>query len=253
MAKYNNLRLDRVTDAIREYMDLNKLGADDPLPSERKLSELWQVSRGTVRKAIDSMCREGCLYTVQGKGSFVAPEKEHIDMQDMISFSGSMVGHGRKPESKVLSKRIEKADKALSDLLKIQEGDEVHVLTRIRKVDGRAILLEVSHIPAAKCPGIARYDFEKASLYEILEIHYGIYMKYQDITVRLSKASAEEAKYLNINQGDPVFVEKGVALSGKENEVIEYTKTIVNAKCANYTIHIDQSNLDDLRRSETVS
>lgn len=239
MAKYNNLRSKRVVDAIQEYIDVNGLKAYDSLPSERTLSELWQISRGTVREAIASMCREGILYTVQGKGSFVAPEKERIDMKDMISFSGAFRSQGKTPGSRVVSRTMETADKDLAEVLQIAEGDRVHVLTRIREVDGEELLLEISHIAEAKCPGLERFHFEKASLYNILEIHYGIYMSHQDITVRLSKATKEEARYLDIQAGDPVFVEKGIAYSG--NEVMEYTKTIVDVKRASYTISIDES------------
>lgn len=238
MAKYNNLRSERVIDAIQEYIDVGQMKPGDALPSERKLAEMWQVSRGTIRDAITRLCREGVLYTVQGKGSFVAPEKEHIDMKDMISWSGAIRSQGKKPGSKVVARGIIKAGKSLAESLRIDEGDEVHVLTRIREVDEREILLEMSHIPLAKCPGLDRFRFDNTSLYEILGIHYGIYMDHQDISVRLSKASVEEAELLDIEPGDPVFVEKGIAYVN-EDEVIEYTKSIVNARRANYTICVD--------------
>ena len=238
MAKLNNLRSKRVIDAIQEYIDADGLKPGDALPSERKLSEMWQVSRGTVREAILHMCREGILCTVQGKGSFVAPEKEHIDMKNMISWSGSVRSQGKKPGSKVISRTIEKADRTVAGFLRIEEGEDVHVLTRIRKVDDCEIALETSHIPLTKCPGLDRFRFENASLYEILGIHYGIYMSHQDITVRLSKASKDEARYLNISSGAPVFVEKGIAYAN-DDEVVEYTKTIVDARRANYTVCVE--------------
>lgn len=237
MEKYNNLRSDRVIDAIQEYIDVNGLKAYEPLPSERKLSELWQVSRGTIRDAIARMCREGTLYMVQGKGSFVSPEKEKIDMKDMISFSGAFRSQGKTPGSRVISQTIEPAGKEAAEALQISEGDNVHVLTRIREVDGEELLLETSHIAEAKCRGLEKFQFEKASLYNVLEIHYGIYMSNQDITVRLSKATKEEARHLDIEPGDQVFVEKAIAYSG--DEVMEYTKTIVDAKRVSYTISID--------------
>lgn len=239
MAKYNNLRSERVIDAIQEYIDVNELKADDPLPSERYLSEQWQVSRGTIRDAIMRMCREGMLYTVQGKGSFVAPEKERIDMKDMISFSGALRSQGKTPGSRLINRVIEPASSEIAKNLHVQEGDKVHVLTRIREVDGEEFLLEVSHIAEAKCPGLEKFRFDKASLYDVLGIHFGIYLSHQDITVRLSKATKEEARYLDIEPGDAVFVEKGVAYSG--GEVVEYTKTIVDVRRAAYTISLDET------------
>lgn len=241
MARYNNMRFERIMDAVQEYMDVNGLQAYDALPSERKLSELWQVSRGTVQNALARMCREGILYAVQGKGYFVAPKKERIDMKEMISFSGAFRSQGKVPGSRVVSRKIEPADKGLAAILQIAEGDRVYVLTRIREVDGEEFLLEISHIAEAKCPGLEKFNFEKASLYDILEIHYGIYMSYQDISVRLLNATKEEAQYLGMQPGSPIFVEKGIAYSG--TEVMEYTKTVVDIKKASYTISIDDKEL----------
>lgn len=82
MAKYNNLRSERVMDALAEYIDKTGLQPGDTVPSERMLSEMWQVSRGTVREALGRMCREGILIPMQGKGTYVAPEKEHIHDKD---------------------------------------------------------------------------------------------------------------------------------------------------------------------------
>lgn len=241
MTKYNNMRFERIMDAVQEYIDVNGLQAYDALPSERKLTELWQVSRGTIQNALAHMCREGILYAVQGKGYFVSPKKESIDMKNMISFSGAFRSQGKIPGSRVIERKIEPADKGLAAILKISEGDNVHVLTRIREVNGEELLLEVSHIAEAKCPGLEKFNFEKASLYDILEIHYGIYMSHQDISVRLLKASKEEAHHLGIQPGSPIFVEKGIAYSG--TEVMEYTKTVVDVKRAAYTIRIDDQKL----------
>ena len=52
MTKYNNLRSERVMDALAEYIDKTGLQPGDTVPSERMLSEMWQVSRGTVREAL---------------------------------------------------------------------------------------------------------------------------------------------------------------------------------------------------------
>ena len=240
MAKYNNLRSERVIDAIEEYIDINAIGPGEALPSERTLMEMWQVSRTTIRDAIGKMCREGRLYAVQGKGNFVSPEKEPLDMQEMISFSKATKAEGRVPGAVVISQGLIEADEELAGLLKIGEGERVHVLTRVRLVNGMRLLIETSHIPTSLCPGLEDFHFDKASLYEILEIHYGLFMKHQEITVRLSKAYEDEAELLGITTGDAVFVEDALAYTGSDERPAEYTKTIVNASRARYTIHLDK-------------
>ena len=162
MAKYNNLRSERVMDALAEYIDKTGLQPGDTVPSERMLSEMWQVSRGTVREALGRMCREGILIPMQGKGTYVAPEKEHIEMKTMISFSEAFSGKG-KLASRVLSQRLEEADEYLAEILRMTPGEKVHVLSRVREIDGKKLLLEISHIPAEKCPGLEKFSFENAS------------------------------------------------------------------------------------------
>ena len=237
MTKYNNLRSERVMDALAEYIEKTGLQPGDAVTSERMLSEMWQVSRGTVREALGRMCREGILIPIQGRGTYVAPEKEHIEMKTMISFSGAFSGKGRTLASRVLAQRLEEADEYLSGILHITPGEKVHVLSRVREIDGKKLLLEISHIPAERCPGLEKISFESASLYSILEIHYGIYMDHQDISVQLSSASETEARYLDIRPGDPVFVEKGTAYD-RNGQAAEYTKTIMDARKGNYTVSI---------------
>lgn len=237
MTKYHNLRSERVSDAIAEYIDRTGLCPGERIPSERELAEIWQVSRGTIREAVSRMCREGLLYSVQGSGTFVAEEKEHIEMKTMISFSGAFSGLGRVLTSRVFGQEVKEADEYLAGILNISTGSPVHVLSRVREINGRKLLIEISHIPAGRCPGLDRFSFQNASLYEILEIHYGIYIDHQDISVQLSAAREEEAEYLGIQTGDPVFVEKGTAYD-RNGRITEYTKTIMDARKGDYTISI---------------
>lgn len=243
MTKYNNLRFERVMDALAEYIDKEGLGPGDAVPSERELAGMWQVSRGTVREAVGRMCREGLLISEQGKGTYVAREKEHIEMKTMISFSGAFSGQGRALTGRVIYQTLKEADSYLAKLLDISSGDMVHVLARVREIDKRKLLLEISHIPSERCPGLEKHSFENTSLYSILEIHYGIYMERQDISVQLSAAREEEAKLLDIEPGGPVFVEKARAYD-REGKITEYTKTIMDARKGNYTISIKAAGLE---------
>ncbi|MDD3206084.1 MAG: GntR family transcriptional regulator [Lachnospiraceae bacterium] len=239
MARYNNLRFEKTIDEIEEYIFLNNLQEHEVLPSERKLSELLAVSRGTLREAIIRMCTEGRLYSIQGKGNFVAPVKERIDMGDMISFSRSVELQSKVPGSRFVKMYIEDADERVMKTLQVTRDERVYILSRVRTINGNNILLEVTHIPVKYCKGLEEHDFKKESLYEVLQQSYGITMKRQDITVRLSKAAEMEARLLNISTGSSVFVERAIAFS-KDDIPIEYTKTIVNAERAYYSVSIMQ-------------
>jgi DNA-binding LacI/PurR family transcriptional regulator len=61
----------QVREKIREVIGLNAFKKGNPLPSERKLCELFEVSRITIRRAIDDLEREGILEKVWGRGIYV--------------------------------------------------------------------------------------------------------------------------------------------------------------------------------------
>lgn len=56
---------------------------DDQLDSEREICQKYDVSRTTVRQALDELEKKKYIYKVQGKGNFIAPK---IVAQDLIKF-----------------------------------------------------------------------------------------------------------------------------------------------------------------------
>lgn len=84
-----------------------KLQANDKLPSERDLSELYQVSRNTVRAALNELFLRGFIYRSTGKGTFVAERfDERTDVSGSYSFTKQMLAMNRKPVTRI--QRLEK-------------------------------------------------------------------------------------------------------------------------------------------------
>ena len=64
-----------VKKSVVEKIENEEFQPGEPIPSERELMEDYQVSRITIRKAIEELVAEGYLYKVQGKGTYVKPMK----------------------------------------------------------------------------------------------------------------------------------------------------------------------------------
>lgn len=239
MARYSNLRFEQAMDAIEEYIDTNKLKENDGLPAERRLAEELNLSRGTVREALKILEREGRIYKIHGKGSFVAAEKYSVNIIDMQFRSAIKKRVDNVFESKVVYFKTMLAGEMAAKKLQIQSEDEVYVLSRVRKIADRAILLENVYMPVKYVPGLERYDFEKESLYSVLKREYGIEVIDQRLNLQLSRASIKEAQYLGISADDVVFVEKNIARDAG-NRPIEYSKSILVAKYVKYQIDFDR-------------
>jgi len=67
---------EQLTDKVKEMILHGILQTDEQLPSVRTLSQQLTVNPNTIQKAYRELEREGYIYSLQGKGSFVAPMKK---------------------------------------------------------------------------------------------------------------------------------------------------------------------------------
>ncbi len=90
---------------IKDDILTNKLSANEPLPSIRGLAKDLRISVITTKRAYDELERDGFIYTVPGKGSFVAAQdkellKESI-MRNMEEFLIKAIEEGAKADISV--------------------------------------------------------------------------------------------------------------------------------------------------------
>lgn len=180
--------------------------SNDMIPSERHLTQLHNVSRITVRRAIEEMVNEGYLYKVQGKGTFVKTDKYTQDLISITSCTQDVLNLGMKPSRKVITNEVIKSDKKRQKTLEILENDDVFRLERIYYADKSPINHTTAYIPYKYFPGIEEYDFEKDSLYKILEEKYNVKITKAVRTVEARLATLEIARYLSLQSGTPVLL-----------------------------------------------
>ncbi len=213
---------------IIDMIENEEIGVDECIPSEPKLMQTYNLSRTTVRKAIDELVNEGYLYKKQGKGTFV---KGRGFEQGLIKLSGcseDIRRYGLEPKPFVLKAAIEKPSKRVAKMLEIDQEQETFYMERVIYGDEIPINKNKSHIPYHLVPGIEKVDFNKESLYKVIEKDYGIVITRAIRTVEAILANEEIALQLKIKEGAPVMLFKGQVyadMKGKE-VIIEYFEAI---------------------------
>ena len=81
---------EQVAEKLEELMLLGILGEHEPLPSVRSLAMELSINPNTIQRAYGELERQGYIYTVKGKGSFVAEnsvmkEKRKKDLLIQVS------------------------------------------------------------------------------------------------------------------------------------------------------------------------
>ena len=121
---------------------------------EPELMAEYGVSRATVRQALAGLIAEGHLEIRRGLGTYVtAPRFEHT-IGGFYSFSREIERHGLQPGTKVLELRKEPAADVVAEALGVPAGTEVVALRRLRLAGPDPLVVETSHLPAARFPGL---------------------------------------------------------------------------------------------------
>ncbi len=95
---------------LRELIESGKLQPGDLLPSEADLTDLFNVGRQTVRKALSNLVNDHMLERYAGKGTFVCDAKQRNNFYMDRSFSQQLIDMGLQPYSKVLRKQTGNID-----------------------------------------------------------------------------------------------------------------------------------------------
>lgn len=212
------------TEYLEAYILDNNLKAYDRLPSERDMSQMWNMNRITLRNAIASMEAAGRLYSVQGRGTMVAPRFVRT-LQNLESFTKYASQYDANPETRLLSFSTVECDKHLAQRFQRMLGEKLYRISRLRIIGGVPIMIENAYIPCDLAPGLEQHDLVKGSLFAILENTYGLVLDHGDEKASITAVSAEEAEYLDIQADSPAFWI--VSTTRNPNDVVvEYCRTV---------------------------
>lgn len=191
------------------------------LPSERELSEQYNVSRMTVRQALLSLVRDGVIYTRVGKGTFVADAKIDQQLRTLTGFSQDVTARGGRPSSRVIEARVVGAAPDVAAALRMMPQSEVIRLARLRLSDDLPLAVETAHLPFARFSGLLAHDFAAESLYAVLEREYGLALTQAEQVLEAVVANAEELRLLELTPPAAVMRMQRLTVDS-EGEPVEF-------------------------------
>jgi GntR family transcriptional regulator/GntR family frlABCD operon transcriptional regulator len=204
-SKYKIPQHKRLYELLRKHIIEGVYTEGSLLPSENELCRVHEVTRPTVRQALNKLAIEGYILKHQGKGSIVRSLPKGIGI---LSIQGTTSGIGQhnlttQPIGKpFLSKWPNDFPFELSEI-ELESG--CIILERKRIVDGTPILFEISYIPNINIPRFSSKKFENKSLFDVMRKSYEIEVISGEQKIQAVKATAETARYLDIKAGGPIL------------------------------------------------
>jgi GntR family transcriptional regulator len=178
----------------------------DAIPSEVELATRYQVSQGTVRKAIDELAAENLVMRRQGKGTFVATHNEPHTLFRFLRLAPDD-GEQEYPASRLLECRRGRATAEAARMLDLKTGDPVVVLRRLLIFGGEPTVIDEIWLPGAIFRKLtaAIFDEYKGSLYKLFETEFDVRMIRAEEKIRAVPASASDAELLGVDEGFPLL------------------------------------------------
>lgn len=222
---------------IRRQVENHFWNEDDIIPSERELCEKNGISRMTVRQAIESLVSEGILYRKKGIGTFVARQKVDQVLVKPTNFTADMLSIGMKPSSKTLRCGILAATKEIAKMLKINEGDSVIELCRLRLADDKPMAVEQAFILKDAAQSILNTPMDNKSLYTVLKDECGLTVVLAKQTIQMTYSNQEFSHILNIKLDSPTFLMDRIDYLS-DSRPIEYVKSYYRADRYKFTVEL---------------
>lgn len=193
-----------------KILSTQELLPNQALKTEVELCKEYNVSKMTLKKAIDILVDEGLVYKQRGVGTFVknlskSPLNNIRDHYQDLNLTGFSSRHKDQTiHTRVLEYTIIPASDFISSQLGIEPTDFVYHIKRLRFINHLPHVLEETHMPLDLIPGL-KLAHAESSIYAYIENTLQLKVKSSHISVSACKSDQELAGYLNLESGEPVL------------------------------------------------
>ncbi len=189
-----------------QALDAGEWKPGESIPSEIELASRFQVSQGTVRKAVDELAAEHLLTRRQGKGTFVSTHHEPRVRFRFLRLAPNE-GEPQPAESQVLDCKRIRANAEMARALELKSGDPVVAIRRLLSFAGTPTVVDDIYLPGALFKGLSAdlLNGYSGPLYGLFESEFGISMVRAEEKLRAELAETEIARCLGLDAGMPLL------------------------------------------------
>ena len=232
--RYMQLR-QRLTDGV----DQGLLKVGSPLPPEREIASITEMSRVTVRKAIQALAEDGIIIQKQGSGSFIASKAPQIEqsLSRLTSFSEDMSRRGMNSTSVWLERGVFMPSPDETLALALSPDASVSRISRLRMADNKPMAIERASLSTAMLPNPLLVE---SSLYKVLgEAGFRPVRALQKISA--VDLEEEDATLLEVPVGKAgLRIERTSYLA--DGQTVEFTQSIYRGDAYNFVAELRLAN-----------
>ena len=210
-----------------------------PIPTEVNLVKTLNISRATVRRAMQELEHEGHINRLPVKGTFVLRTSINRGLTRLTSFTEDMHARNQKVSSHILDFGYKEPTLHIAELFQIEQKDLLLYIYRLRLVDDLPLAINFSYIKLPANISISESELiETVSLWELLD-HKGLRPIESDRVIEAFSAKEDYAHLLKVPLGAALLQINGMAYMVGHIPV-EYSQVISSGERYKYAIHLER-------------
>lgn len=226
----------QVRQMLKNSIQQGKYKPDEQIPTEAELCEAYNVSRITIRKAIEELVRDGTLTRIPRRGTFVTSNKFHNELLSVSGFSEFSHQLGMIPNSRILKSEVIPAPEDVAHHLLIKEGSPVLELERLMYVNDRPLFYDIAHYSLIRFPDLEKKIAKNESTYKVLLEDYHTEIVSNEKVIDVIGATQEYAKLLECDNGANLFKILKIAFDAND-EPVHLSTFMCETNKVNLTVH----------------
>jgi GntR family transcriptional regulator len=193
----------QLANILRRQISAGVLRPGDRIPSETQLSEQYQVSPMTARRALTILLDEGLVWAARGRGTFVKP----LVLTTATFGLGALENlfSGERTSVRFLSVKTTPATERISGKLGVAVDDKVISIRRLLSRDGRPVAYHREYLVFDPLRPVVEAEMGITSLQGLFDGTGTSVLKCGDLRIQTTVLTDEEARLLNEDAGGAAF------------------------------------------------
>lgn len=208
---------------LLDDIEQGKYAYGEKIPTEMEFINKYQISRTTIRQAINELVKEGYLVRYKSKGTIV---NRRIKIEDSkLDIRHGVVLAGGTFNSKLIKLKKQKPELIDCKTLGINLNEEIWQMDRIRYSNNQPVSYSKTSIPVKYFPDLDMYENEaNMGFHDLLKMK-GLKVVATEHFIEVTKADSETAELLNSRKDDPMILLKDINYF--KDGVIEWSLSVI--------------------------
>jgi DNA-binding GntR family transcriptional regulator len=204
---------------IQEKIQQGAWGINQQLPNEDELARMFQMSRGTVRKAMSELQHQGIIRKEQGRGTFVNAPKPFLNGFSLVEFGQYQHLQQRVPSTRTLIFERIPATNLMAKRLDLPLHHPVWHVVQLQLADHLPQVYEERFFDASFCPALTAHELEQSSIHTLLVERYQIPLVRLAHTIEVTTLPADKWEVFDVTQPINAFQVERLSFTQKHGRI----------------------------------